>query len=83
MTKDDKCVFHSPDHANLQEIGLPQTKFCHKTYAKQRSSSMEEFESHSETTNILKGLIRSLNVSEFIIKNIFKGENGLLLAAKI
>ena len=44
---------------------------------------MEEFESHSETTNILKGLIRSLNVSEFIIKNIFKRENGLLLAAKI
>ena len=44
---------------------------------------MEEFESHSETTNILKGLIKSLNVSKFIIKNIFKGENGLLLAAKI
>ena len=80
VCKTDNEVFLSEGHPNLDELGSPRTKSCHKSYAKKRASA-----SNGDNTSSKKKKVSLSNsdVSDFIIKNNIKNEINLLAVAKI
>ena len=80
----DDNVYHSLNHPNLDEIGSPQTKNCHKAYRERRSKRQATTSAvHGEQDPSRKKIRKLLNieVSELIVKNRIKDETALLAMA--
>ena len=77
ICKHDDNVHHNPNHPNLDEIGSPQTKNCHKAYRERRSKRQVPTNAvHREQDPCSKKIRKLSNIetSEFIIKNGIKDE---------
>ena len=84
ICKHDDNVYHSPNHPNLDEIGSPQTKNCHKAYRERRSKRQATTNAvHGEQDPSRKKIrkLSNIEVSEFIVKNGIKDETALLAMA--
>ena len=62
-----------------KKIGSPNTKHCHKMYARRRS----EASSSSKVSNTKSKRLSNLDVSDFIVKNKIKTQTQLLATANI
>ena len=81
ICKYDDNVYHSPNHPNLNEIGSPKTKNCHKAYRER--CSKRQVPTNEQDPNSGKKIrkLSNIEVSEFIVKNNIKNETALLAIA--
>ena len=79
ISKYDTEIYLSSEHPNLQKIGSPNTKHCHKMYARRRS----EASSSSKVSNTKSKRLSNLDVSDFIVQNKIKTQTQLLATANI
>ena len=79
ISKYDTEIYLSSEHPNLQKISSPNTKHCHKMYARRRS----EASSSSKVSNTKSKRLSNLDVSHFIVKNNVKTQTQMLATATI
>ena len=81
ICKYDDNVYHSPNHPNLNEIGSPKTKNCHKAYRERRSKRQVPTNEQDPNSGKKIRKLSNIEVSEFIVKNDIKNETALLAIA--
>ena len=79
ISKYDTEIYLSSKHPNLQKVGSPNTKDCHKMYFRQRL----EASSSSKVSNTKSKRLSNLDVSDFIKQNNVKTQTQLLATSNI
>ena len=79
ISKFDTEIYLRSEHLNLQKIGWPNTKHCHKLYPRRRP----EASSSSTVSKSKSKCLSDIDISDFIVQNNINTQLQLLATANI